>query len=57
MAKTIEERAARDLELQRLLGDFICEAPKVKPGWVFISPAVSKTMFMKILKMYPEVKS
>ncbi len=57
MAKSIEERAERDLQLQRLLGEFITEAPKVRRGWVFVSPPVAKNMFLKILKMYPEVKS
>ncbi len=57
MTKTTEERAERDLQLQRLLGEFITEAPKMRQGWVFINPAAGKKMFLKILKMYPEVKS
>ncbi len=54
--KTIDERAIRDAEIQRLLMDYVMEAPWVRPGWVMISPAASKKIFMKILKMYPEVK-
>jgi hypothetical protein len=56
MSKTIEERAIRDALIQRLLMEFVMDAPKVKPGWVMVSPASSKKIFMKILKMYPEAK-
>jgi len=54
--KTIDERAIRDAVIQRLLMEFVTDAPKVRPGWVMISPSASKKIFMKILKMYPEVK-
>lgn len=57
ISKTQEERATRDLDLQRMIGEFITTSPKVKPGWVFISPAMAKGFLTKILKLYPEVNS
>ncbi len=56
MTKTTEERAERDLSIQKLLGEFITNAPKMRPGWSFISPGLAKKVFLNILKMYPEVK-